>query len=86
MLLLSSADFLKNYLVHKILSGILSECQRAWNQISTDILSVLIWVQTIFKGHKQTTKVIANPIDLHCLLRLEALYFTQNVEIKYWHF
>ena len=31
----------------KILSGALSECQTVWIQIRTDILSVLIWVETV---------------------------------------
>ena len=30
-----------------------------WIQIRTDILSVLIWVQTVCKGYQQTTKVAA---------------------------
>ena len=36
----------------------LSECQTVWIQIRTDILSVLIWVQTVCKGYQQTEKVI----------------------------
>ena len=40
----------------KNLSGTLSECHTFWTQISTDILSVLIWVQTVCKGYQQTTK------------------------------
>ena len=32
-------------------------CQTVWIQIRTDILSVLIWVQTVCKGLQQTTKV-----------------------------
>ena len=35
-----------------ILSGTLSECQTLWIQIRTDILSVLIWVQTVCKGYQ----------------------------------
>ena len=42
-----------------ILSGELSECQMVWNQIMTDILSVLIWFQTVRKGYQQTTKFAA---------------------------
>ena len=48
--LLSSADFFQNQLFRKILLGIPSECQANWIQISPDILSGLIWVQTICKG------------------------------------
>ena len=32
-----------------------SECQTVWIQIRIDILSILIWVQTVCKGYKQTT-------------------------------
>ena len=39
----------------KNLSGIPSECQTVWNQIRPDILSDLIWVQTVCKGYQQTT-------------------------------
>ena len=33
-----------------------------WIQIRTDILSVLIWVQTVCKGYQQRTKVAASKI------------------------
>ena len=36
----------------KILSGIQSGSQTVWAQIRMDILSILIWVQTVFKGQK----------------------------------
>ena len=52
MLLLSSADFFQNYIFRKISSGTLSECQIVWILIRTDILSVLIWVQTVCKRQK----------------------------------
>ena len=32
-----------------------SECQTAWIQIRPDILSCLIWVQTVCKGNQQST-------------------------------
>ena len=38
----------------------MSESQTVWIQIRTDILSVLIWIQTVWKGYKQLTKVIAS--------------------------
>ena len=41
----------------KNLSGIPSECQTVWIQIRPDILSGLIWVQTVCKGYKQATEV-----------------------------
>ena len=69
MLLVSSADFFRNYLYlkkvakieffKKILSGTQSQCQTVWLQIRTDILSVLIWVQTVYKGYQQTSNVTA---------------------------
>ena len=34
-----------------------SGCQTVWIQIRPDILSGLIWVQTVCKGHQQTPKV-----------------------------
>ena len=33
----------------------LSECQPVWIKIRPDILSGLIWVQTVCKGYRQTT-------------------------------
>ena len=60
MLFLSSADLFQNELFQRILSGTLSECQTAWIKSRTDILSVLIWVQTVCKGYQQTTKVTAS--------------------------
>ena len=50
---LSSADFFQNQLFRKILSGIPSECQAVWIQIRPDILSGLIWVQTVCKSYQQ---------------------------------
>ena len=62
MLLLSSAEFIQNYLFFKkIISGIdlLSEPHMAWVQIKTNIMSVLIWIQNAGKGFQQMTKVAA---------------------------
>ena len=47
--------FFQNQLFRKILSGIPSECQLVWIQISPDILSGLICVQTDCKEFQQTT-------------------------------
>ena len=38
-------------------TGLPSECQKVWIQIRPDMLSGLIWVQTICKGYQQTTLV-----------------------------
>ena len=54
---LSSADFFQNQLFRKILSGIPSECQTDLIQIRPNILSGLIWVQSVCKGYQQTTLV-----------------------------
>ena len=43
-------------LFQNIISGITSECQIAWVLIRPDILSGLIWVRTVCKGHQQMTK------------------------------
>ena len=50
----------QNSLFQEVLSGTPSECQMVWIQIRTDIVSVLIWVQTVCKGYQQTTKVAVN--------------------------
>ena len=41
--------FFRNQFFQKILSGIPSKCQTDWIQIRPDILSGLIWVQTVCK-------------------------------------
>ena len=51
----SSADFF-NELYKTNLSGIPSECQTVWLQIRTDVLSGLIWVQTVCKGFNRRQK------------------------------
>ena len=52
----SSADFFQNPLFQKILLGTQSECQTVLTQIRTNILSVLICVQTVCKGYHQWQK------------------------------
>ena len=42
--------FLSDQLFLKSLSGIPSECQIDWIQIRPDILSGLIWIQSVCKG------------------------------------
>ena len=39
----------------KKLSGIPPECQTVWFLIRLDVMSGLVWVQTVCKGHQQTT-------------------------------
>ena len=45
--------FLKINFFKKITTGTLSMCQTAWIQIGPDVLSGLIWVQTVWKGYQQ---------------------------------
>ena len=54
MFLLSSVNNYQNQPFRKknSISGTLSECQTVWNQIRTDVLSVLIWIQTVCKGYQ----------------------------------
>ena len=44
----------------KTTSGALSDCQTVWIQIRTNILSVFIRIQTVYKGNQQTIKVAAS--------------------------
>ena len=56
---LSSADFFQNQLFETLFQELPSECQTVWIQIRPDILSGLIWVETVCKtaciGYQQTT-------------------------------
>ena len=54
---LSSAAFFQTQLFLSILSGIPSECQIVWIQVRPNILSGLIWVQSVCKSYQQTTLV-----------------------------
>ena len=58
----------------KVLSGTLSECQTAWIQIRANILSVLIWVETVCKGYQQTAKVASSKERVNSI----KLLITQN--------
>ena len=49
--------FFQNQQVQNIISGKLLQCQTVWIQIRADVLSFLIWVQTVCKGYQQTAKV-----------------------------
>ena len=76
-----SADFFQNQLFQKILSGIPSECQTDWIQIRPDILSGLIWVQTVCKGYEQTTDeltyciCLSVPFKCHQIFAADAIHF-----------
>ena len=51
---MSPADFFQNQLFRKFISEIPNECHKDWIQIRPDILSGLIWVQTVCKSYQQT--------------------------------
>ena len=53
---LSSVDIFQQNFFQKIFSGITTECQTN----SLDILSGLIWIQTVCKGCQQMTKFAAS--------------------------
>ena len=59
--------------------GTLSECQTVWIQIRTDILSVLIRVQTVCSGYQLRTKVAASKE------RVEVLHFINVIEKTFYH-
>ena len=73
--------FLHNLLMcHILLLGcwifsIPSECQTIWIQIRPDILSGLIWVQTVCKGYQQTTTVAP---------RGQRVKYKQLVDTTFW--
>ena len=54
---LSSADLFSKSFFRNIFSGIPSECQTVWIQIRPDVLSGLVWIQTVCNGYQQTTLV-----------------------------
>ena len=60
MVLLGSADFSPKLTSSKILSGTLPVCQMVWIQIKTDVLLVLIWVQTVCKGYQMTKVAVSD--------------------------
>ena len=61
----SAAFFFLSFFSSKILSGTLSDCQMVWIQIRTDFLFVLNWIQSVFKGYEQTTKVATIKKELY---------------------
>ena len=77
--LLTQADLYTQKNLQEILSGTLSKCQTVWIKIRTDIMLVLIWIQTVCKSYQQVTKFAASnlgksyeygntlPSKLHCL-------------------
>ena len=58
--------FFRNQLFLKILSGIRSECQTIWIQIRPDILSGLIWFQTVCESYQQMTLGARDGLKVAC--------------------
>ena len=59
-------------------------CQTVWIQIRPDILSGLVWVQTVCKGYQQMTKVAASwqkVIKNNFLILLSGL----NLDLSHFH-
>ena len=57
---LSPADFFETRLFHKQIIQEHYQCPTVWIQITTDILSALIWVQFVCKYYQQTTKAVVS--------------------------
>ena len=66
--------FFQNQFFRKILSGIPSECQTDWIQIRPNILSGLIWVQSVCKSYQQTT-IGYKELNLKVLIWMEYIQY-----------
>ena len=53
-----------------------------WIQIRTEILSVLIWVQTIHKGYQQMTKVAASKERVNKVPHILVIYQTYRKTVN----
>ena len=97
---LSSAFFFQNQLFRKILSGIQPERQTVSIKIRPDILSGLIWVQTVCNGYQLTTQVgkemfhlsthnttlpyLQSTVSQQCFLINHKLAFNLLVMVFWW--
>ena len=52
-------------------------CQTVWIQIRSDVLSGMIWVQTVCKGYQQTT-LVDKKLNLLCELH-NPMYNSNNI-------
>ena len=57
---LSTEFLLSKFTFSRFLLGTILNCQIYWILINTDVLPVLIWVQTVFIGYQQMTNVVAS--------------------------
>ena len=75
--------FSQNQLFQKIISGIPSEYQTDWIQIRPEILSGLIWGQTVCKSYQQRT---LGDKELSSCYVYELLLFpwTDSIKIGFW--
>ena len=73
LIFISKSTFSKKFFQYIVT---LPECQTVWIQIRTDVLSVLIWVQTVCKGSQPTTNSPhARKVHFHVAILLESIYF-----------
>ena len=79
-----SVDFFQNQLFLKILSGIPSECQTDWNQIRPDILSGLIWIQSVCKSYQQNKDLMQTTVENsgHIVFQLTRVDRTANFPVS----
>ena len=62
----------------------LTDCQMVRAQIRSEVLAVLIWVQTVYKGYHQTTKVTANKKRVKVRL-CHQVYFSHRISLTKDH-
>ena len=67
--------FFQNQLFWKILSRISSECQTDWIQIRPDVVSDLIWVQSVCKGYEKM-KLVYKEL-MCCSVRVYAIIISK---------
>ena len=78
---LSSVDvFFKLTFFQKHLSGIQSECQTVWIQIRSDVLSGLIWIQTVCKDVSRRQKPPVAEKELRAMNTLKKYKRTLHYE------
>ena len=72
--------FFFNQFFQKLLPGIPSRCQTIWILIRPDILSGLIWFQTVFKGYQQMTLV--GRVKMLTMSRHNLMFLIKNMKKK----
>ena len=83
---LLSTDFFQSPLFRKKNQEYHQECQTIWIQIRDDILSCLIWIQTVCKGYQQMTcrqRINKNFHIFCCLLIFFKINFFEKKNQEY---